>query len=313
MSGSVSQSSPNIDNNDDSPHISGHGDSLAFIDEPENQDHPDLTASALSSHHEIFSRSTEDGRYFLVEFGDKRAMNPNIISHPTREEVWFIVAQQYKTRQQNWAWFTELVCEASFRHGSLQCLEHPTILPIASTSSSHCSGDLDFYDAGIGPHDARVFLGPDRPYIIYGSQSQFSCFGLWMQDFRRLVDWEHEYEQIYAFRSATDLQRPAPHAIVEKNWFVFWDTDGQIHAHYDIFPQRSFAKLNPDGSVGEDLAPLAKEADHRCMERFMASELDVPHSKFHQATNSLSITMCRCSMQEDYREHIYHDRLPAKN
>lgn len=250
------------------------------------------TKFAIGTHHEIFSQSTKEGRYFLVRFEEERTINPNIVSHPTKKDVWFIIAQQHKTKEQNWAWFTELACEASFRDGDLQCLHHPTILPIASTSSPHCSGDLDYYDAGIGPHDARVFHGPDRPYVIYGSQSQHSCFGLWMQDFRRLVDWQHEYDPAYAFRHATDLQRPAPHGPVEKNWFVFWDIDGQIHAHYDIYPKRAYAKLNKDGSVGDDLAHLAHEADDRCMKRIMASELEEPDSKFHQATNSLSITMC---------------------
>jgi hypothetical protein len=114
-----------------------------------------------------------------------------------------------------------------------------------------------------------------------------------MQDFRRLVDWQHEYDPAYAFRHATDLQRPAPYGPVEKNWFVFWDIDGQIHAHYDVYPKRAFAKLNKDGSAGEDLAPPAKGADERCMKRIMGTELEAPDSKFHQATNSLSITMCK--------------------
>lgn len=268
-------------------------------DDPNAQSPLDLdtqhkpTPFASETHHEIFSQTTKDGRYFLVQFGDHRAMNPNIIPHPTQKDVWFIIAQQYKDLEMNWAWFTELACEASFKDGGLQCLEPPSILPIASSPSSpHCTGDLDYYDASIGPHDARVFYGPNRPYVIYGSQSQHSCFGLWMQDFRRLVDWKHDYEPNYPFRQATDLQRPAPAGIIEKNWFVFWSLTGEEYTHYDIFPRRAFAKLEFDGSVSSDLAILAKEADYRCMERFMKPELTLPQSKFHQATNSLSITMC---------------------
>lgn len=279
-----------VSRHDDSPALAGVITSNGQHDDLNSQ--PGLTSFASSTHHELFSQSTADGRYFFVSFGEKRAMNPNIIPHSTKVGVWFIVAQHYKTPQQNWAWFTELVCEATFQAGDLKCLDHPMILPIASTSSPHCSGDIDFYDAGIGPHDARVFHGPDRPYIIYGSQSQYSCFGLWMQDFRRLVDWSHDYEPVYAFRHATDMQRPAPYGTVEKNWFVFWDLDGQIYAHYDIYPQRAFARLSLDGSIAEDLTHLSGEVDSQCMKRMMGPDLATTHGKFHQATNSLSITMC---------------------
>lgn len=300
----ASDSSDTLLDSDSNSHDIDHSDlsqfdsSLTSSDLPKphgNHEHalaePSLTAFASNTHHEIFSQSTDDGRYFFIKFRDNRAMNPNIIPHPTRQDVWFIVAQQYKTVEQNSQWFVELVCEATFQDGDIQCLEPPKILPITSMSSSHCTGDYDYYDMSIGPHDARVFQGPDHPYIIYGSQSQHSCFGLWMQDFRRLVDWRHDYQQAYAFRQATDLQRPAPYAPVEKNWFVFWDWDEQIYAHYDVHPKRVFARLNADGSSGENLAYLAKEHDSRCMERFLGSEL-AKSPKFHQATNSLSITMC---------------------
>lgn len=286
---------PVVESSDTLPQSSSDDDTLVSTDVSEPHEHahiqPELTAFATNTHHEIFSQSTEDGRYFLVRFRGKRAMNPNIIPHPTSKDVWFIVAQQYKTLGQNSAWFTELACEATFQDGELQCLEHPTILPLASISSLHCTGDFDYYDLSIGPHDARVFQGPDHPYIMYGSQSQHSCFGLWMQDFRRLVDWRHDYQQSYAFRQATDLQRPAPYAPVEKNWFVFWDKDQQIYAHYDVYPKRAFAKLQPDGSVGADLSHLTSESDNRCMEQLMGSEL-ATSPKLHQATNSLAITMC---------------------
>ena len=39
----------------------------------------------------------------------------------------------------------------------------------------------------IGPHDARVFYGPEAPFTVYGSNSGFTCFGQWIQDIRVLV------------------------------------------------------------------------------------------------------------------------------
>lgn len=250
-----------------------------------------VTKGVLDSHHEVFSQSTSDGRYFNVTFGSHHAMNPNIIPHSSRENIWYITAQAYKELDDNQRWFTELICEASFRNGSLQCSEEPSILPIASTSSLHCNGDLQFFDDNIGPHDARVFYGPDAPLIMYGSQSRHNCFGLWMQDFRRLVDLTHEPQTVQAFRMATDLEKPRSKNDVEKNWFVFWDADGQMYTHHDILPQRILARQFWDGSVGEDLAPTTGDLDSWCL----GQHLGLQHGDgrvFHQATNSLAITMC---------------------
>lgn len=250
------------------------------------------TVTVSESHHEIFSQSTTDGRYFIIDFGTRRAMNPNIIPHPFREETWYIIAQAYKEHDDNQRWFTELVCEANFRNESFQCLDEPSILPIASTSSLHCNGDLNFFDDNIGPHDARVFYGPKAPYIVYGSQSHSNCFGLWMQDFRRLVNWKHEPSAVEAFRMATDLEKPGSKADVEKNWFAFWDDEGHMYMHHDLLPKRIFAKQFWDGSVGEDLATVNHDHDSRCLQR--SWELQANNNRvFHQASNSLAITMCQ--------------------
>lgn len=128
------------------------------------------------------------------------------------------------------------------------------------------------------------------------------------------------------FESGTELHRPGPFGEFEKNWFVFWDRHGQMYAHYDLAPRRSFARLDFDGSViGDDLAPLAAASDEVCMAKYMPktfsktgergerSEPGSPSqgsesgdtsasseeettgaskSSLHQATNSLSITLC---------------------
>merc|ERR1712070_708725 len=210
-----------------------------------------LSKAIAETHNEISSSITSDGSYFPINFGEFPAMNPNIIPHPTLNETWFIVAQRYKN-DSNPIWFTELVCEAHFKAGALECIQSPLILPIPSTFSERCEGDLSFFNFNIGPHDARVFCGPEKPYVIYGSQSSFNCFGQW-----------------------------------------FWDFHGDLYMHYDISPSRVYTKLGFDGSVGEDLAPQARRTDEKCLSKYMAPpDHELPES-IHQATNSLSITMCK--------------------
>ncbi|KAI7571063.1 hypothetical protein KC343_g2184 [Hortaea werneckii] len=244
------------------------------------------------THNEISSSITSDGSYFPINFGEYPAMNPNIIPHPELNETWFIVAQRYKN-DSNPIWFTELVCEAHFKAGALECIQSPLILPIPSTFSERCEGDLSFFNFNIGPHDARVFCGPEKPYVIYGSQSSYNCFGQWIQDFRALVDWAHFRGADEPFSLPVDLQRPPPIAPIEKNWFPFWDFHGDLYMHYDISPNRVYAKLGSDGSVGEDLAPKARRADEKCLSKYMAPPDSKLPESIHQATNSLSITMCK--------------------
>lgn len=272
-------------------------------------DDDSASGEAASSHHEVFSVSTINRKHFLINFGDQKAINPNIIPHPTLSETWIIVAQKHKSAVKNSIWHVELVCNAVLNNDGLSCLEPPTILPIAGTSSDKCEGDLGFFSLNIGPHDARIFYGPKSPYTIYGSQSTFSCFGQWIQDLRMLYDWGFEMFKEEEFRKGTELQRPQPYGAVEKNWFVFWDKNGQVYAHHDVAPKRVFAKLNYDGSVGPNLAPFAATNDEKCLQRYLPI-LPPELESIHQATNSLLVTLCRRSdpscEQTDSNTFIFH-------
>jgi hypothetical protein len=255
------------------------------------------------THVQVFSSSTKDGKYFGIDLGSRKANNPNIIPHPSLEDTWIVVAVQSPSEIKNSMWFAELVCNAVFQQDTLVCIDPPLLLPIAATPAEKCPGELDFFKFAIGPHDARVFFGPNSPYAVWGSNSRFTCFGQYMQDFRMLTDWGFEPFIEGKFREPTELQRPEPWSPVEKNWFVFWDNEGQMYAHYDISPKRVFAELHLDGSVGPDLASNAADVDEQCMGMFMPA-IGPSLESLHQSTNSLSLTMCRradpaCRANED--------------
>ncbi|KAH0426005.1 hypothetical protein CcaCcLH18_10588 [Colletotrichum camelliae] len=245
------------------------------------------------THHEVFSISTFDKRFFPIHFGDEDAMNPNILPHPTLDNTYIIVAQRRKTHDDKTAEHFELVCNAVFTMEGLSCVEAPTTLPIAATKSGDdkCPPKLAYIAMNIGPHDARVFHGPKAPFITFGSNSLYSCFGQFMQDFRTLGNWGFQMSLDQGFSTGTELQRPPPWGTMEKNWFPFWDEDGAVYVHHDVAPKRVFSKLNLDGSVGPDLAPLAP-GDETCLGRYMP-KLPPDLESIHQATNSLSITFCK--------------------
>ncbi|KAF4549275.1 Hypothetical protein D9617_22g066200 [Elsinoe fawcettii] len=250
-----------------------------------------LDAPKQKEYHTIKSQTSIDGRYFEIDF-KYSAINPNIIPHPTEPETYIIVAQKHKYGVQGSFFFVELVCNAVFSNGILKCSEPPSILPIAATSSGDCSGKYDFFSLSVGPHDARVFWGPDRPYVLFGSNSQRNCFGQWIQDLRMLIPWHEPANLLLPYRFATDLQKPPPYSPIEKNWFLFWDSDDRIYVHYDVSPHRSFAQLSPDGSVGDDLALYRRPSDDECFARH-GPKAQGEGESIHQATNSLAITMCR--------------------
>ncbi|KAH6609237.1 hypothetical protein Trco_002583 [Trichoderma cornu-damae] len=277
---------------EETPSEGATGNAPASHIPPENKS---VASDIQRSHQEVFSSSTTDKKYFSIDFAGKHnGMNPNIIPHPALENTWIVVAQLARGADQQSAYFTELVCNAAFQGNVLRCLQPPAALPIVPTKGGKCEGDLSFFSYSVGPHDARVLYGPDAPYIVYGSNSRFTCFGQFMQDFRELVDWRGRETGPEDFLVGTELQRPPPWSAVEKNWFPFWDPAGRMYIHYDVAPKRAFAQVKADGSAGIDLAVFAEEEDGKCLAKYMPKLLR-PLESIHQATNSLKITMCRRS------------------
>ncbi|KAH6884934.1 hypothetical protein B0T10DRAFT_577337 [Thelonectria olida] len=267
-----------------------------ILPDPDENQSPNtdiIVGNSNPQHQEIFSISTLDRKFFSIDFGQIQGMNPNIIPHPTLQDTWIVVAQRVKDKDDKPSpWFTEIMCNAVFQDNVLRCLHPPYPLPVSATPGAQCDGDFAHMNFNIGPHDARVFFGPETPYIIFGSNSIFTCFGQFAQDFRMLVDSGFDRGGPAHFRLGTELQRPPPWSKLEKNWFLFWASDGQVYAHYDVAPKRTFALLGPDGSAGPDLGLGSAQSDEACLAKYLpklASELE----SIHQATNSLKITMCR--------------------
>ncbi|CAK4034125.1 Hypothetical predicted protein [Lecanosticta acicola] len=278
--------------------------------------HDHLPAGAShgkKEYHEIFSRTTPDRKYFNCDFGtgwdySYEAINPSIIHHPHMNDTWLMIAQHFpRLRTFTSGWSAQIACDAKFTADgkNLSCIAPPHFLVVPPTASpGYCKGEMNGVNMSplnlnVGPHDARVFYGPKSPYIIYGSQSHHTCFGQWVQDFRLTWDWGIRWNLSDPFTFQTEVQRPGSYGIVEKNWFLFWDYKGDVYAHYDTAPKRAFAKLNEDGSVGEDLAPYAQPSDDFCWKKFnelnpLPPQGDANDAKasIHQATNSLAITFC---------------------
>lgn len=245
-----------------------------------------------NTYREVFSNSTADQKYFPIHFGGIAAYNPNIIPHPNKDDTWIVIAQREGSVTESAQVLTELVCNAGFVDGVLTCSAPPTVVPLEHTQG-HCEGDLVYINFSWGPRDARVIYGPTGPYILYGSHSTYTCLGVYIQNLRLLLD-DYQQEKMLAddFVKATELHRPPPFGKFEKNFFLFWDNKGEVYVHHDLTPNRVFAKLAADGTVGDNLAPEVQTRDAKCMGRYMP-KVAFTEASIHQATNSLAITMCK--------------------
>ena len=261
---------------------------------------------------EIFSHSTRDRRFVHIFADGTSLINPNLLPHPTKYDMWIVVARH---EQSHTIHSTEemLTCTAGFFEDVLVCEEPPIPLKMAPSISGQCKEELSDVNLHYGPRDARVFHGPEAPYIIYGSQSQYTCFGVWLQDARVLLESFHMDSALAKFyREATELRRPGRWRAIEKNFFIFWDSEGKMYAHHDMWPQRAFAQLDIDGSVGPDLAPAASYRDQVCAAKYMPPV--APEQEWlQQATNALSITLCKRSDpnchpndHNTFNMHVFH-------
>lgn len=265
-----------------------------------------------SLYNELVSLSSSNGDFIRIHFGGVAAYNPSIIPHPRKHDLWIIIAYQEESRKDDDGPLTELTCNAGFLNGVLTCAEKPVPVPL-TVHEPHCKGDLAYFNFAVGARDARVVHGPHAPYILYGAHSEHTCLGVYIQDLRTLLeDYVVESAIATLFTTPKELQRPPPVKELEKNYFLFWDLENRLYVHHDISPKRVFAVVDFDGNVGEDLAPAAAENDDACMARYMPV-IGTKDESIHQATNSLSITLCKrldpaCKSgpENTFIMHIFH-------
>jgi len=123
---------------------------------------------------------------------DIRTINPSIIPHPNKMDVDCRGGED----EYNWYCRCSVVCRNHLR-GNISEISVDVRWQVRNiTNTSHLRRQVCRWhchtqrvNINIGPHDSRVFYGSQSPYIIYASNSQFACFGQWMQDFRAFINW----------------------------------------------------------------------------------------------------------------------------
>ena len=262
--------------------------------------------------HEIFSMSTLDRKHLVMFFEGVRVHHPSVIPHPTRADLYIVVAQRVKNAPEDEN--SALVCVAGMLNDDLVCAESPVSLPVAASFPGRCEGEFSHLNSALGPRDIRLFYGPDAPYITYASHSPATCLATWLQDARIPLD-AFRVDRILSrqYQEATAVRGPLPRQDIETNYFLFWDGSGNAYVHHEIWPKRIFAPIDANGTVGDDVASLAARTDQVCLAKYLPS-VDFDFEYIRQATNSLAISLCNHSASKKcaptdtntFIMHIFH-------
>lgn len=220
--------------------------------------------------------------------------NPTIIAMPTEYKYpYFAVGRAITdgTYQEVVGCMMDWRVDPLMGRRKLTCVDTPTVLAIPHTKSFNCS--QAWMAMGKGPHDPRIFYSDSgEPLIMYNSNSQYVCFGLYLLDLRvvfpELIDaLATDKKAVHApikYGDPVELTRAENWHNIEKNWFFFYSKEGAFVNH-DLSP-RSFGKLLDDkGTVSNNMQD-ALEQD--CLGFLLPGNVT-----FHQATNSLKVTLCK--------------------
>ena len=266
------------------------------------------------NYRELFSLTTKSRMFYRVFFEGFGTYDASLIPDPLRYDIWIVVAHAGPDAKQPNSRL--IVCGAGMLDEALLCADRPVAIPIGVSAPGNCGNDLAHFNADLGPRNGRISFGPSGPYILYNLQSATNCMGIWLQDARMLLDlFRIEQPLARNFTTAVELRRPVAPKRVEKNFFLFWDKDNMPYVHSNLWPRRSFARLDVDGTLGNDLAPEAARRDQVCMAKHMPYVVS-RHETVRQASNALAITLCKradatCRPTDGntYNMHIFHHRL----
>ncbi|KAK9427629.1 hypothetical protein V1505DRAFT_379525 [Lipomyces doorenjongii] len=261
------------------------------------------------------TRPFDDGANFLVsingpegtvarmKFGwaDNPRYNPNLLPYPVGSKCPYIGFARQSPK--NVATHHEIVyCDMDWGETPvigrriLQCVEPASaqgiLLPETTSPAGSCKIHK-FLEPIQGHSDPRVFFSPlGEPLMVVGTNGRTNCLGQYVVDLRTVIPELSEKMHLtnvpVRYSNLTELPREDIQEI-EKNWVLLYDENNEEYVHHHIMP-RSISK----GVNGSNILPAPAQELPGCMKYTLK---DFSNSKdeandYHQATNSLRVTMC---------------------
>ncbi|KAK9234191.1 hypothetical protein V1525DRAFT_350632 [Lipomyces kononenkoae] len=166
------------------------------------------------------------------------------------------------------------------------------LLPEFTTPAGLCVTH-QFLQMQQGHTDPRVFFSPiGEPLMVVGTNGNTNCMGQYVVDLRSVIPGLSEKMNLtnvpLRYSGLNELPRHDIHEI-EKNWFILYDETNEEYVHHDIDPRSISKSLN-----GSNIVQARTQELPSCMKSLLKdfSKIDDAANEYHQATNSLRVTMC---------------------
>ncbi|KAK9374027.1 uncharacterized protein V1513DRAFT_447042 [Lipomyces chichibuensis] len=178
----------------------------------------------------------------------------------------------------------------------LQCVEPASarrlLLPEASSPTGLCLSHK-FLEMEQGHTDPRVFFSPlGEPLMVVGTNGRTNCMGQYVVDLRTVIPRLSQKMNLtnipVRYSNLTELRRDDMREI-EKNWLLLYDENNEEYVHHDITPRYISKGVN-----GSNILPVPAQELPQCMRSPLRdfSKTEDAVNEYHQATNSLRVTMC---------------------
>ncbi|KAK9364909.1 hypothetical protein V1509DRAFT_677178 [Lipomyces kononenkoae] len=172
----------------------------------------------------------------------------------------------------------------------LQCVEPASaqgmLLPEAKSPSGSCLIHK-FLEPIQGHSDPRVFFSPlGEPLMVVGTNGRTNCLGQYVVDLRTVIQGLSENMNLtnvpVRYSNLTELPREDLRALL-------YDENNEEYVHHHIMP-RSISK----GVNGSNILSASAQELPGCMQSALQdfSKSKDEANDYHQATNSLRVTMC---------------------
>ncbi|KAJ8101586.1 hypothetical protein POJ06DRAFT_99196 [Lipomyces tetrasporus] len=178
----------------------------------------------------------------------------------------------------------------------LRCIEPGNARRLVLTDVASPSGSCKshrYLELKQGHMDPRIFFSPmGEPLMVVGMNGMTNCLSQYVIDLRAVVPGLADKMNLdnvpVRYANLTELPRDDK-AEVEKNWFLLYDETNVEYVHHEFKP-RSISRADN----GKNILGRQPHGPPQCMKSLLKdfSKTKDAANVYHQATNSLRVTMC---------------------
>ncbi|KAK9322985.1 hypothetical protein V1517DRAFT_338347 [Lipomyces orientalis] len=250
----------------------------------------------------LVSISNPEGTVARMLFGsDANSYNPNLLPYPAGSEHAYIGFARQSPRR-GLIHHEIVYCDMDWGQTRvigrriLRCVEPGNASRLILTDVASPPGSCKshkYLELKQGHMDPRIFFSPmGEPLMVVGMNGMTNCMSQYVIDLRAVVPGLADKMNLnnvpVRYANITELPRDDK-AEVEKNWVLLYDETNVEYVHHQINP-RSISRADN----GKNILGRQPIDPPQCMKSLLKDFSKTKHAAnvYHQATNSLRVTMC---------------------